>query len=334
MAEFDIFNLGPEDVETHQKRQTNLTELYRPKAKDGQDGVYKAKIRFVPNPKNPQKSLIHKYVYWLEDASGNGRLIDSPQSVGESCPIADTFWKLKKSESAVDQKASENLKRRQKYYALIKILKDPQRPDLEDQYMIFNFGPKIKEKIDEEINPTFDDHEPTQVFDLFEGKDFELKITRQGDYNNYDKCQFSPTKTPITIQGRHAERSSHDREIIQKELEQAPDLEQFEYKEWNEDTKNFVNNVLSLYVSTSNSTQNMAAATSFNSTAPSNSKGKSAENEAVNTIEDGDSSQPDITDNSDYANNAQETTTDNNPTDENNDESDDPLDTWLDKQGI
>jgi hypothetical protein len=332
MAEFDIFNLGTDDVETHQKRQTNLTELYRPKAKDGQDGVYKAKIRFVPNPKNPQKSLIHKYVYWLEDASGNGRLIDSPQSVGESCPIADTFWKLKKSESAVDQKASENLKRRQKYYALIKILKDPQRPDLEDQYMIFNFGPKIKEKIDEEINPTFDDHEPTQVFDLFEGKDFELKITRQGDYNNYDKCQFSPTKTPITIQGRHAERSAHDREIIQKELEQAPDLEQFEYKEWNEDTKNFVNNVLSLYVSTSNSTQNMAAATSFNSTAPSSSEKENPEKEAVDTIEGSGPAQSDTTDNADLLDNKEETTDENN--NGSDDDDDDPLDTWLEEKGI
>lgn len=265
MAEFDIFNLGTDDVETHQKQSNVSNELYRPKAQDGQDGVYKAKIRFVPNPNNPKKSIIHKYVYWLEDSMGNGKLVDSPQSIGERCPIADVFWKLKKSESAVDRKASENLKRRHKYYSIVKILKDPQRPDLEGQYMIYNFGHKIKEKIDEEINPTWEDQEPTQVFDLFEGKDFELKITRQGEYNNYDKCQFSSERTPIIIDGRYAERSKEDQEKIKKELEQAPDLEQYEYKPWDDETKNFVNKVLNSYLKSSDVAGNMAEATSFNS---------------------------------------------------------------------
>ena len=172
MAEFDIFNLSVSDVETHEAKSTRTDVLYKPSADQGKDGTYKALVRFVPNPENPRNSLVKKYVHWLTDASGNGRLVDSPSSVGESCPIAEVFFKLRNSDSAVDRKMSEKLKRREQYYSLIKVIKDPQNPELEGTYLIYKFGYKIKEKIDAELKPNFG--EPTQVFDLFAGKNFEL----------------------------------------------------------------------------------------------------------------------------------------------------------------
>ena len=111
MADFDIFNLGVEDVETHQPQaNSSATVVYKPTADDGKDGTYKALIRFVPNSENPRNSLIQKYVHWLTDSNGNGKLVDSPSSIGEKCPIADVFWKLRNSDSAVDRKASEKTK--------------------------------------------------------------------------------------------------------------------------------------------------------------------------------------------------------------------------------
>ena len=196
MAEFDIFNLSVSDVETHETKSANSTnEIYKPSADDGKDGTYKALIRFVPNPTNPRNSLVKKYVHWLTDANGDGRLIDSPSTVGDKCPIADAFFKLRKSDSAVDRKMSDKLKRREQYYSLIKVVKDPQNPELEGTYKVFKFGYKIKEKIEEETKPAFG--EPTQIYDLFEGKNFELIITRQGEYNNYDKSKFSATRSAI-----------------------------------------------------------------------------------------------------------------------------------------
>ncbi len=254
---FDIFNLGVEDVETHQPQQTTVNEVYKPTADDGKDGTYKALIRFVPNPENPRKSLIQKYVHWLVNSSGDGKLVDSPSSIGESCPIADVFWKLRKSESAVDRKSSEKLKRRQQYYSLIKIIKDPQNPDLEGTYKVFKFGYKIKEKIDSELKPDFGD--PTQVFDLFEGKNFELVITRQGEYNNYDKSKFSSSRSAILMGDAPAERTKETMTTIKTELESAPSLAGYDYKVWDEDTRTFVNNVLRMYL---NPGDNIAEVTS------------------------------------------------------------------------
>ena len=258
MADFDIFNLSVSDVDTHETASNTREEvIYKPTADDGKDGTYKALIRFVPNPENPRKSLVRKYVHWMTDASGTGRLIDSPASVGEKCPIQDAFFRLRKSDSAVDRKMSEKLKRREQYYSLIKIIKDPQRPELEGQYMIFKFGNKIKEKIDEELKPSFG--ESTQVFDLFEGKNFELIITRQGEYNNYDKSKFSSSRSAVIVDGKAAERTKEAMASIKAELDQAPKLEVYEYKPWDDQTRDFVNSVLGQYV---NPSEAMTAVTS------------------------------------------------------------------------
>jgi hypothetical protein len=243
---FDIFNLGVEDVDTHQPTATATSDVYKPTADDGKDGTYKALIRFVPNPENPRNSLIQKYVHWLTNSSGEGKLVDSPSTIGEKCPIADVFWKLRKSDSAVDRKASEKLKRRQQYYALIKIIKDPQNPDLDGTYKVFKFGYKIKEKIDAELKPDFG--EPTQVFDLFEGKNFELIITRQGEFNNYDKSKFSSSQSAIILGDAPAERTKENMAKIKEELDGAPSLATYDYQAWDETTRAFVNDVLRMYL--------------------------------------------------------------------------------------
>ena len=260
---FDIFNLGVEDVETHQPERTTVNEVYKPTADDGKDGTYKALIRFVPNPENPRNSLIQKYVHWLTNSSGDGKLVDSPSSIGEKCPIADVFWKLRKSDSAVDRKSSEKLKRRQQYYSLIKIVKDPQNPELEGTYKVFKFGYKIKEKIDAELKPDFG--EPTQVFDLFEGKNFELIITRQGEYNNYDKSKFSASTSAILMGDAPAERNKETMAAIKAELENAPSLVNYDYKAWDEDTRAFINDVLRMYLNPGDS---ISAMTSSSTSTP------------------------------------------------------------------
>jgi len=243
--EFDIFNLGVSDIETYNAPTSGGSDLYKPTADQGKDGVYSSLIRFLPNPKNPSKSLIRKYVYWLEDGSGNGAYYDSPSTVGDKCPVQDLFFKLRNSESAVERKMSEKLKRREIFYSLVQIIKDPQNADMEGQVKIFKFGYKIKQKIDEELNPQFD--EPTQVFDLFDGKNFELKITKQGGYNNYDSSKFQGKKSAIEINSIQMEATEEHKKMIMDYLSEAPDLTSFDYKPWDDDTRSKVNAVLDQY---------------------------------------------------------------------------------------
>jgi hypothetical protein len=247
MEDFNIFSIGVEDIDTHEQEASTASNImYKPTADDGKDGTYKALLRFVPNIENPRNSLVKKYVNWLTGPDGDSKLVDSPTSIGEHCPVSDAFFRLRKSESAVDRKASDKLKRREQYVSLVKIIKDPQQPELEGTYKVFKFGYKIKEKVDAELKPTFGD--PTQVFDLFEGKNFELVITRQNDYNNYDKSKFSSSKSALMIGEKAAERNKEDMAVIKAELEGAPSLKSFEYQPWSEETRNFVNSVIKMYL--------------------------------------------------------------------------------------
>ena len=260
--EFNIFSISVDDIDTHEQPQsTGTNTMYKPSADDGKDGTYKALIRFVPNVENPRNSLIKKYVNWLTGPDGDSKLVDSPSSIGESCPVADAFWKLRKSDSAVDRKASDKLKRREQYVSLVKIIKDPQFPDLEGTYKVFKFGYKIKEKIDAELKPDFG--EPTQVFDLFEGKNFELIINRQNDYNNYDKSKFSSSTSAIQLGNRTAERTKEDMAAIKEELDNAPSLKSFEYQAWDEPTREFVNSVIKMYLNPGAAVDNITNPASF-----------------------------------------------------------------------
>ena len=54
---FDIFNLGVEDVETHQPEKTSTNEVYKPTADDGKDGTYKALNPLCSKPREPDVNL-------------------------------------------------------------------------------------------------------------------------------------------------------------------------------------------------------------------------------------------------------------------------------------
>ncbi len=256
--EFDIFNVSVKDLDTGDRPASMGSDLYTPKPDQGQDGTYRSLIRFLPNIKNPRKPFVRKFVYWLEDRDGNGFYADSPSTVGDKCPVQDMFFKLRNSESAVDKKMSEGLKRREVFYALVQIVKDPQNRDLEGQVKVFKFGYKIKTKIDEELNPQFD--EPTQVFDPFEGKNFELVISKKGGYPNYDSCKFHGNKSALELEGTAVTDSDESRKAILEFLNDSPDLGNFEYKPWNDEQRNKVMGVLSQFSSPGSSIETVTKA--------------------------------------------------------------------------
>jgi len=239
---FDLFNLSADSIDTYNDERKESV-FYRPSADAGKDGVYTSLIRFIPNPKNPlKKSIIRKFVYWLTDDEGNSEYFDSPSTVGDNDPIQTMFFKLRNSDSAVDKKDSEGLKRREVFYSLVQIITDPHRSELEGKIKVFKYGAKIKAKVDEELNPKYE--EPTQIFDLYEGKNFELTVTKVSGFNNYDSSKFQSKISALKIADQEIERNDESRKTIMEYLNAAPELEEYEYKPWDEETKTKINNVL------------------------------------------------------------------------------------------
>jgi hypothetical protein len=234
---FDIFNLDNEAfVKQEAKGGREEDEfLYKPYPELGKDGVYKSLVRFLPNVANPKKSKVHQYYVWLKDpVDGTNMKALCPSTVGKKSILKDIFWKLKNSTSAKDQELAKSFSRKEDFYSLIQIVKDPNRPDLEGKIMVLKFGRKVNDLIEQQIKPEFGN--PSNPYDLFDGKNFGLHVRKVGDWNNYDLCQFVGDKIPLLIDGSAVSKTEDDRERIVEYLKTGPqDLDKYDYKDWTEE---------------------------------------------------------------------------------------------------
>lgn len=236
----DIFNLSVDDFKTEDKRETTI---YKPDANSGRDGIYKSVIRFIPWHENPKKSVMQKWSCWLTNPlTEESKMIDCPSSVGKKSVLQDMYWKLKKSESVAEQKLAENFSRRQSFASLVQIIKDDNRPETVGKILIFKYGVKIYNKIQAEMKPEFG--KPHIPFDLFEGKPFLIHVTKVAGFNNYDNCRFLDEKVPITIGGTQMEKNQDDLAKIMEFLKSSPDLNSYDYREWDDNANSFVNDVI------------------------------------------------------------------------------------------
>lgn len=235
MENFDIFNLDNEAFVKQEVKREEDEFIYKPYPELGKDGVYKSLIRFLPNVTNPKKSKIHQYYVWLKDpVDGANMKALCPSTVGKKSVLKDIYWKLKNSASAKDQEISKAFSRKEDFYSLIQIVKDPNKPELEGKIMILKFGRKVNDLIEQQIKPEFGN--PSNPYDLFEGKNFGLHVRKVGDWNNYDLCQFVGDKTPLLINGNPVEKTEESRKIITDYLKTGPlDLEKFDYKDWSDE---------------------------------------------------------------------------------------------------
>ncbi len=236
----DIFNLSVDDFKVEEKRQTSI---FKPDANAGRDGVYKAVVRFLPWHKDPKKSIMKKWSCWLVNpANDEAKMVDCPSTVGKKSVLQDMFWKFKKSDSVAEQKLAENFSRRQRFASLVQIIKDDNNPENVGKIMVWPYGIKIFNKLQAEMKPEFG--KPHIPFDLFEGKPFLVHITKVAGYNNYDNCRFLDERVPITINGSEMQKSADDMGKIKAFLEESPDLGTYDYQDWDNNTEDFVNEVI------------------------------------------------------------------------------------------
>jgi hypothetical protein len=249
MENLDIFNLSLDNFKTEEKSNKQGSDVYKTDPKLSKDSIYRSLVRFIPNLNNPKKSIIRKYSYWLEDSAGAGFYADCPSSnPGDKSIIQDTFWKLFKSESAFEKKQAERMKRKEYYYAYVLIVKDAQRPELENTVQICRFPRAVKKLIDAQIEPSAEDIEmgveATNIFDFFNGKDFSLKVTMKGGYWNYDECKFANSPAPVKLSGSSMENTEECRKMILSTYEGVTPLEDNEFKPWSADQQTKVYNYI------------------------------------------------------------------------------------------
>jgi hypothetical protein len=236
----DIFNLSLDDFKEPERKQSLI---FKPDSKSGKDGVYKAVVRFLPWHQDVKKSVMKKWSCWLTNpATNESKMVDCPSTVGKKSVLQDLYWKFKKSDSVAEQRLADNFSRRQRFASLVQIIKDDNNPEMVGKIMVWPYGVKIFNKLQAEMKPEFG--KPHIPFDLFEGKPFLVHITQVAGYNNYDNCRFLDEKMPVTIDGDKMEKTQESLSKIKTYLETSPDLNAYDFQEWDQTTEDFVNDVI------------------------------------------------------------------------------------------
>ena len=235
--------------------------LYKPSIKDEKckDMNYRALVRFIPFiHEGKVHTTIERWECFLKDVDGNnGIFVVSPKTDGKRCPMRDLSWRLYTSDNAIDKANSKKINVYQQWYSLVEVVKDPQHPEYEGKVFIYQFGKKIYDKIctatkgsefKDAINP----------FDFFKARLFEINITK-GDQKmdngqpvaNYDACGFIEKTAPIHFgDGLTLDKDIDSKKAFMAWLEDgAPNIKNYFYKEWDEETTNKVNTNLATFTS-------------------------------------------------------------------------------------
>ena len=148
-----------------------------------------AVIRFLPAPDGETVPWAKVYSHAFQ-GPGGWYIENSLTTIGDKDPVGEVNRRLWNSGEDADKDTARKQKRKLSYYSNIYVVKDPKHPENEGKVFLYKYGKKIHDKILAAMQPEFQDETPVNVFDLWEGANFKLKIKKVAGYWNYDSSEF------------------------------------------------------------------------------------------------------------------------------------------------
>jgi hypothetical protein len=148
-----------------------------------------AVIRFLPAPENEDLPWVKMYSHGFQ-GPGGWYIENSLTTIGQKDPVSEHNRELWNSGNDADKDTVRKQKRKLSYYSNIYVIKDPADPSNEGKVFLYKYGKKIFDKIMASMQPEFEDEEPINPFDFWQGANFKLKIRKVDGYWNYDKSEF------------------------------------------------------------------------------------------------------------------------------------------------
>ena len=156
-----------------------------------------AVIRFLPGPAVDGDDALPWVQYWdhgfQNKTTGKWYIEKSLTTVGQKDPVSEynsTLWNASSDDNSPERKQAREQKRRLHYVSNIKVISDPKNPSNEGKIFLFKYGKKIFDKITKQMNPDLESEKAVNPFDLWQGANFKLKMTRQSGFPNYDESTF------------------------------------------------------------------------------------------------------------------------------------------------
>lgn len=169
-------------------RQSEDPRFWQPTRDKAGNGY--AVIRFLPGYAEAATPWVRYWDHAFKGPTGQWYIEKSLTSIGQQDPLSELNSKMWNSGVESDKAIVRQRKRNLKYIANVLVISDPAAPENEGQVKLFRFGKKIFDKIMDKARPTFEEDEPVNVFDLWEGADFKLRQKKVEGYPNYDQSVF------------------------------------------------------------------------------------------------------------------------------------------------
>lgn len=164
------------------------TRFWKPEVDKSGNGY--AVIRFLPAPQGEDVPFVRVWDHGFQGPTGKWFIEKSLTTIGQKDPVSEYNTMLWNSGIQANKDLVRKYKRRLSFYSNIYVVKDPNNPQNEGQVFLFKYGKKIFDKLNDMMNPEFEDETPRNPFDFWEGADFKLKIRNVEGYRNYDKSEF------------------------------------------------------------------------------------------------------------------------------------------------
>jgi len=176
-------------LSTGNQQQTSGADdrFWKPEVDKSGNGF--AVIRFLPEPVNEDLPWVRIFDHGFQ-GPGGWYIENSLTTIGEKDPVGEFNSILWNNGTDAGKEQARKQKRRLKYISNIYVVKDPANPQNEGKVFLYSYGKKIWDKLNEAMNPEFEDESPVNPFDFWQGADFKLKIRNVEGYRNYDKSEF------------------------------------------------------------------------------------------------------------------------------------------------
>ena len=148
-----------------------------------------AVIRFLPEPEGEDVPFVRIRDHGFQ-GPGGWFIENSLTTLGQKDPVSEYNSMLWNSGIESNKDKARKQKRRLSFISNIYVVKDPSNPENEGKVFLYKYGKKIFDKLNEAMNPQFEDESPINPFDLWEGSDFKLKIRNVEGFRNYDKSEL------------------------------------------------------------------------------------------------------------------------------------------------
>ncbi len=186
-----------------------------------------AVIRFLPAPAGEELPWVRIWDHGFQGPTGKWYIENSLTTLNKPDPVAELNSELWNSGIEANKEIARKQKRRLSYVSNILVVRDPANPENEGKVFLYKYGKKIFDKIKDVMQPTFEDEDPINPFDFWQGANFKLKIRQVEGYRNYDKSEFDAV-SPL------AEDDAEIEAVWKKEHSLAAFLDPSNFKSYDE----------------------------------------------------------------------------------------------------